>query len=86
MIRDMISQTRGSLGAFERYTIEASQEVSGGLRTFLSRAFSSIADADVAVETASLVQLELIQQSAFASVRVAGERFRLAGLLLDKIQ
>ena len=84
-VRNSISSARGSLGTFERTAIDVSREVLGGQRSSLSEALSSIVDADVAVETASLVQSQLLQQAAYASIQIAGDRHRLTGLLIDKI-
>ena len=51
---------RAQAGAFEKYTIESSQEMLGSMEVNISSALSTILDTDVATETSRLVRSQLL--------------------------
>ncbi len=82
--RDQVLSARARLGAFERYTIDASRDFVDGLQATLSESLSQIEDVDLAAATANLVRGQVLGQAAIASLRTAGEsRSLLKSLLAD---
>jgi flagellin-like hook-associated protein FlgL len=72
---------RARLGAFDRFTLDSSQEVLTSTAINLSSALSHIRDTDVALETARLVQGQILVQSSLATVGLSMRRGVAAGLL-----
>jgi flagellin-like hook-associated protein FlgL len=82
--RDQVLSTRARLGAFERYTIDASRDFVDGLQATLSESLSQIEDVDLAAAAAKLVRGQVLGQAAIAALRTAGEsRSLLKSLLAD---
>ncbi|MBN2473451.1 MAG: hypothetical protein JXB62_02495 [Pirellulales bacterium] len=80
--RGQVLGARTRAGAFERYTIEASERVLGSMEVNLSSAFSQIFDTDVAAETSNAIRAQILVQAATSSVMLAGQsRGMMAGLL-----
>ncbi len=84
--RDQVLSARARLGAFERYTIDASREYVAGLQVTLSESLSQIEDTDLAAATAQLVRGEILGQAAVASLRAVNERRSLLTALLEDIR
>jgi len=64
---------RARAGAFEKYTIEASEQVLGGMEVNISDAFSQIFDTDVAAGTSRAVRSQILVQAATSAVMLAGQ-------------
>lgn len=80
-----VNEARGKLGVYERNAIDVSGDVLAGMESELSQGLSLAIDADIAKETASMVQLEIVRQAGFSSLHIASERHRLTDLLLDAL-
>jgi flagellin-like hook-associated protein FlgL len=76
-----VLEDRARLGAFQRFTLDSSQEVLASTAVNLSFALSHIRDTDVALETARLVQGQIFVQSSLAAVGFSMRRGVAAGLL-----
>jgi flagellin len=76
-----VLQDRGRLGAFQRFTLGSSQEVLASAAVNLSSALSHIRDTDMAMETARLVQAQILVHSSLAAVSLSMRRGVVAGLL-----
>jgi flagellin-like hook-associated protein FlgL len=81
--QDQVLQGRARAGAFEKYTVESSQSLLGSMEETISSALSSIRDTDVAAEASRLVRSQILVDSAFSSLMLAGQRRSLIGGLLD---
>lgn len=77
-----VLDARAQAGAFERYTIDASQRVMDSMEENLSAALSEIADTDVAMETSRLIQSEILFRAAVSTLKLAGQRRDLIADLL----
>jgi flagellin len=65
---------RAEAGAFERYTVDSSQQVLNAMEENISAAFSQIYDTDVAVETSRLIQSQILVRAAISVLRLAGQQ------------
>jgi len=79
---DVLS-SRARAGAFEKYTIESSQEMFGSMEVNISSALSSILDTDVATETSRLVQSQILVNAAISTLKIVGQSRSLIGGLFD---
>ena len=70
--RAALLEARAEAGAFERYTLDATQRVMEDTLVNLSAAYSQISDANVATESAALLQALILADS---SVVIAGLAF-----------
>ena len=82
--QDQVLQARARLGAFEKYTIDSTQQVLGAMAENISSAKSQIGDTDVAVETSRMIRAEIMVQAATSTMALAGERHRMIGGLLGE--
>lgn len=79
--RDQVSTTRARLGAFERYTIDASRDFVDQLQLSLSESLSRYEDTDVALAAAQLVRGQILADASILALRSATSRHRLKELL-----
>ncbi len=68
-----VLQGRARAGAFEKYTIESTQNVLGSMQVNLSEAFSQIFDADAAAETSNLIRAQILVQAGTSSLMIASQ-------------
>ncbi|MBG85059.1 MAG: hypothetical protein CMJ40_11020 [Phycisphaerae bacterium] len=66
-----VSNIQGRLGSFMRYTLESARDTLGTTLEQIAAADSSIRDADLAWETASLARTQLLSQSAMQALSIA---------------
>ncbi|MEE8451416.1 MAG: flagellin [Thermoguttaceae bacterium] len=76
---------RARAGAFEKYTIESSQEMLGSMEVNISSALSSILDTDVATEASRLVRSQILVNAAISTLKIAGRSRSLIGGLFDNL-
>lgn len=77
-----VLNARARAGAFERYSIDATQAVLNESIVNISSAISQIGDTDVALESAKLVRSLILVDSGINSVRLTGSRANAARSLL----
>lgn len=82
--RDQLLSTRARLGAFEKYTIDASRSFVDDLQVTLSESLSRIEDTDVALAAAELVRGEILADASTFALQTATSRRRLNMLLMDE--
>ncbi len=71
--RAQVAGARGSLGAFEKYTIESTQNVLADMEVNISAAVSSIGDADMAEESSQLLRAQILVDTGISSLMIAGQ-------------
>jgi flagellin len=79
--RTQVLSTRARLGAFERYTIDASRNFVDNLQVTLSESLSRYEDTDVALAAAQLVRGQILADASTFALRTVSSRHRLAELL-----
>jgi flagellin-like hook-associated protein FlgL len=79
-----VLDARARLGAFEHFSIESARSVLSSTIENVSRAFSQIADADVALESAKLVKSLTLVESAASVLQLAGTS-RNSGFLMSTL-
>jgi flagellin-like hook-associated protein FlgL len=82
--RDKVLSTRARLGAFEKYTIDASRNFVDNLQVTLSESLSRIEDTDVALAAAQMVRGQILADASQFALRTAASRHRLAELLMGR--
>ena len=80
--RDQVLEARGRAGAFEKYTIESTQDVLSGMEENISSAMSNIFDTDVAAEMSRLVQAQILTNAATSTLMIVGSQRGMVGALL----
>jgi len=80
--RDQVLEARARAGAFEKYTVEASQSVLDAMDENISSAVSNIFDTDVAAETSRLVQAQILADAATSTLMIVGRQRGMVGALL----
>ncbi|HYW80635.1 MAG TPA: flagellin [Thermoguttaceae bacterium] len=76
---------RAQAGAFEKYTIESSQEMLGAMEVNISSALSTILDTDVATETSRLVRSQILVDASVSTLKIAGRSRSLISGLFDSM-
>ena len=66
-----VTNARGSAGAFEKYTVESSQNLIDSARSNVSQSLSTIRDTDIAKEVSNLIQAEILFSSSTAALAMA---------------
>ena len=78
-----ITSARAELGAFEKYTIDSSQEVLAGMELNISSARSQIFDTDVAAETSRWVKAQILAKTSIATMDIVAQRRSMVWSLLQ---
>lgn len=80
-ILDAAGQTvldaRAEAGSFERYTIDASQNLLDDMQESISSALSAVEDADFALEMSHLIQAQMLVQTSTLVMSLASQRNQL---------
>jgi flagellin len=69
-----VASARGRLGAFEKFTIDSSRALLSSARENASQALGSIADADLAEESARNIRAQILADASLRSVVLASRR------------
>ena len=77
--RGQVVGARARAGAFEKYTIESSKQVLGGMELNIGSALSQIYDTDVAAETSRSIRAQILVQAATSAVMLAGQSKSMIG-------
>jgi flagellin len=80
-----IVTARAEAGAFERYAIDASQQVIADTMINVSGAYSQIADTDMALESANLVRSQIMSQASIFTARLNLETRRMTAAIINGI-
>jgi flagellin-like hook-associated protein FlgL len=72
---------RAEIGAFEEYTIGASQRLLDAMEENFSQGLSLLRDTDVAAATSQYVRAQILTQCAATTLNLAGQRRSLIGSL-----
>jgi flagellin len=70
IVQSQVTTARASAGTFEKTIIRSSQEISRAAQINISGAISQIADADVAIESAKLIQAQILVQAGLKTLQV----------------
>ncbi len=84
-VRSQVVTARASAGSFEKTIIGSAQEISRAAQVNISSAISEIADADVAIESARLVQSQILVQAGLKTLEVGSFNRSLITSLFDTL-
>ena len=77
-----VLNSRASLGAFDKYTVQSSVRVLDGMEVNLSSAFSQLHDTDVAKESSQLIRAQILVEAGISALMLTGQsRSQIGGIL-----
>ena len=85
IIKEASSQVlnaRANLGAFDKYTVQASIGVLNGMEVNLSSAFSQLHDTDVAKESSQLIRAQILVEAGISTLMLTGQSRNQIGSIL----
>ncbi len=77
-----IVNSRASLGAFDKYTVQASIGMLNGMEQNISSAFSQLHDTDVAKESSQLIRAQILVEAGISALMLTGQSRNQIGSIL----